>query len=113
MANTFEISGEFKVFEDIGETNEELRTVADVLSITEFGTYRLSLGVVTDYLIPFGQVSNVKRVYLKTNIPATIKIGSSSDTGYLAEGIQCYSGTVSAIYITTTVITSLDVLFAG
>lgn len=62
------------------------------------------VGSTTDFVVPFGAITTAKRIYLKTDLPVTLKVDNIGDTGFEWQGegvIPSGSTGISALYITT------------
>ncbi len=74
------------------------------------------VGSSVDFQIPFGAITNAKRIYIKTDQSVTIKFNQNSDVGFSwkGEGVVSSEDGVTALFITTGANdTNVEIVVAG
>ena len=104
-SKTVKYQGSFAVF-DASNTASPNKAIKD-LTLTVGQVQSMDPGCIpgssVDFSVPFGAITNAKRIYIKTDQEVTLKVNQNTDTGFpwSGEGVLASASGITALYITT------------
>lgn len=104
-SKTVKFQGSFAVF-DAANTASPNKAIKD-LTLTVGQVQAMDPGCIpgssVDFVVPFGAITNAKRIYIKTDQEVTLKVQQNTDTGFpwYGEGVLSSASGITGLWITT------------
>ena len=118
-SKTVKFQGSFAVVDagGVSSPNKPIKDLTLTVSQGQSADPMCIPGATTDFSVPFGAITTAKRIYIKTDLPVTLKVNLNTETGFQwqGEGVLSSGSTgISALYISTGATdTNVEIVIAG
>ena len=104
-SKTVKFQGSFAVQDAAGVSspNKAIKDLNLVVGQVQTSDPMCITGTTTDFSVPFGAITNAKRIYIKTDQEVTLKVNQNTDTGFpwSGEGVLSSASGITGLFITT------------
>lgn len=117
-SKTVKFQGTFAVHDaaNVASPNKSIKDLTLVVGQVQSSDPMCIPGSQTDFVIPFGAITNAKRIYIKTDQEVTLKIQQNTDTGFpwSGEGVLSSASGIIGLWVTTGANdTNVEIVVAG
>lgn len=117
-SKTVKYQGSFAVFDagGVASPNKAIKDLNLVVGQVQASDPMCIAGSTVDFVVPFGAITNAKRIYIKTDQEVTLKVGLNTETGFLwqGEGVLSSGTGIIALFVTTGANdTNVEIVVAG
>lgn len=115
---TVKYQGSFAVFDaaNTASPNKAIKDLSLTVGQVQSSDPMCIPGNSIDFQVPFGAISNAKRIYIKSDQEVTLKVQQQTDVGFpwQGEGVLSSSSGITGLWITTGPNdTNVEIVIAG